>query len=282
MHITICFDRDAIRTWLKAKDGFARSNFGAMLCGQRQLRIDTGFRADEPRFRFEITDLVIANVELGIARADLRSIQQLMGNAMRPRRSHRILEESFDMDRRLAVPAGDNQFAALGEKIGAGFALDVAPDFVAAFYQGRVVCTLADGEPGNARVAVTGALFMRRGKAIDAQHPHATLGELIERGASHRAQADNDDVVAAQPRSGSFRPGRSLSQIMDIIRQRPSSPRQNWMALIPRRSGFVSSGAVRASYRLHASAMLPNTRMRRPISTSKKSFWAKKSFVSDE
>jgi hypothetical protein len=56
----------------------------------------------------------------------------------------------------------------------------------------------ADGEAGDARVAMAGALLVRRRKTIDAQNARAALRKLVERSAAHGAEADNDDVVARQ------------------------------------------------------------------------------------
>jgi hypothetical protein len=39
---------------------------------------------------------------------------------------------------------------------------------------------------------------VRRREAVDAQNTRAAFRKLVERGAAHRAEADNDDVVARQ------------------------------------------------------------------------------------
>ena len=44
------------------------------------------------------------------------------------------------------------------------------------------------------RQAVGGTEHMRNGKLLQAEHTQSATGQVVQRGASHAAQADNDGV----------------------------------------------------------------------------------------
>ena len=87
-----------------------------------------------------------------------------------------------------------NQRAIAGQQGPARGCLQLFPDLVGAQYEGHEVAAFADGLPGNARVAVRGALIVRRDEAVNSDRARAELGQLIQRRAAHRSQTDNDDI----------------------------------------------------------------------------------------
>jgi hypothetical protein len=91
--------------------------------------------------------------------------------------------------------AGEDEAAGGGHQRLAGARLELAPDGVRALHEGHVLVAFADGQPRDARVAVRGALVVRRRELVDAQHARAALRELVERGGTEGAEADDDDVV---------------------------------------------------------------------------------------
>ncbi len=84
----------------------------------------------------------------------------------------------------------------IGEQVAAGFVLDLAPELVRAHHERDVVRALADGEAGHACVAVRGAEGVRRRELVDPEDGLPAFGELVERGAAHRAQAQDQSVIS--------------------------------------------------------------------------------------
>lgn len=100
-----------------------------------------------------------------------------------------------------AKPSGlrsHHQRSAAGEELGAGFALDLPPDPVRCGDERRMGLALGDGLPRDARLAMAGAFGMGRIVAVEADRPGAARGELIERGAAHRAQTHDENIRAAR------------------------------------------------------------------------------------
>src|SRR3954469_12468935 len=89
---------------------------------------------------------------------------------------------------------GDHQKAVLHEQLFAAVALELAPDFMRAPRELRVLRTFAAGEPGDPGLAMGRAFVMRRRKLIDAEHFSSALGELVQARTAHRAETDDNDV----------------------------------------------------------------------------------------
>ena len=68
---------------------------GAMFSGERQLGAYTRFGPHEPGSRLEIAVLVVADVQLRIARPDLSRIEQFVRDFKSFRRGNGLLEEAL-------------------------------------------------------------------------------------------------------------------------------------------------------------------------------------------
>ena len=73
--------------------------------------------------------------------------------------------------------------------------LELAPERVSSAQQGDVGRMLVVRHADDAGAAVVGAAIVRHGEPLEAEHAEAAAGEVVQRGAAHRAEADHDDVV---------------------------------------------------------------------------------------
>src|SRR5687768_933512 len=76
----------------------------------------------------------------------------------------------------------------------AGGRFNLTPEFVRPQGEGNVFFAFAYGLPCDAAVAMRRTHGVWRAELIDAENATALLRELIDGGASHRAQAENNDV----------------------------------------------------------------------------------------
>ncbi len=173
-------------------------DLGAEVFGDRQLRIDAPFGPDEAGARLVVRGLVAVQVELGKAGGHLGRIKALVGNAVVVRAGDRRGEEIVAMVA-CGAPARrlDDEPAALGEEVLAGFGLELTPDRVGTPDERRVVHPLPDRLTRDSGVAVRRAVHMRRRVAVDAQRRRTEPRELVQGGCAGRAEADDDDVRRA-------------------------------------------------------------------------------------
>src|SRR4051812_4650074 len=131
---------------------------------------------------------------------------------MQPRGGLDVGEElrAADAVNLAAVPARDEQAAALLEQPRPGLALQFAPDRVRALRQRRVVDAFADGGAGDAGLAMGRAEPVRRLKAVDAEHVAPRLGEMQHGGTADRAAADHDHIKLWHTGSARWRRLRSF------------------------------------------------------------------------
>src|SRR3989304_2286960 len=73
--------------------------------------------------------------------------------------------------------------------------LKITPQRVGSLDQGDIGWIFEVGLPDDAGPAVRGAAVMGGGELLEAQHPEAAAGEVMRRGAPHRAQAQNNYVI---------------------------------------------------------------------------------------
>lgn len=177
-----------------------------MPSGQRQLRGDAGFRADEPADTIDIGPLVVAYREGGVSGPDLRGIETLECDPGLPCDPLGRAEEVFAVmgfgGRRTAdddQPVLGQQFLACAELV-----LDLAPDLVGAPRECGVGRTFAAGYAGDPGLAMARAERVRRLEAVDAEHAGAALRELVGRGGAHGTEPEDDDVESFRhvPRHG--------------------------------------------------------------------------------
>src|SRR5215831_19301102 len=145
----------------------------------------------------EITDFVVADVELWKARADRARIEHLVRDSELRGGGDGVFVESFDMGEGGPFRARDHEAAVGGQQAGARLMLDLAPDFVSAHHQRRQMIALADRKPCDARVAMGGAVRVRRRVRVEREHARATLCELKGGGAAHRTQPEDNGVMTA-------------------------------------------------------------------------------------
>ena len=81
------------------------------------------------------------------------------------------------------------------EELFAGLGLELAPQLVGSPEQRHVVGVLEVGEPDDPRQAVRRAVLVEQVEALEPEDALSAPGEVIERGASHPADSDHDDVV---------------------------------------------------------------------------------------
>jgi hypothetical protein len=81
-----------------------------------------------------------------------------------------------------------------------GLRLELAPELVRAPHQRDVGRVLEVREADDARQAVRGAVLVRDVEALETEDALPAAGEMVERGAAHSADPDDDDVVPLHPR----------------------------------------------------------------------------------
>ena len=94
---------------------------------------------------------------------------------------------------RIAVAALDDPGDV--EELLAGLGLELAPQLVGAPQQRHVVGVLEVGEPDDPRQPVRRAVLVEQVEALEPEDALSAPGEVVERGASHPADSDDDDVV---------------------------------------------------------------------------------------
>ncbi len=188
-------DRHAACGGLEAPHRLVAVNFGAMTFRRLEVRADARLGSQKARLRFEISPLVVGNVERRKAPPDLAGVENFVRNSVGLRSRERVGEEIGDMHDRRPRAARDEQPAVRSEQRCTGFALEVAPQRMRANGERCVVGAFADRETRYARVAVRRAESMRGRVAIDAEGAVAALAEVMERRAAHRAQTENDRAV---------------------------------------------------------------------------------------
>jgi len=156
----------------------------------------------KPLTRVEVSLVAVAGGEGGVAPAQRRAVEPLVGEAGLVGGVDGGGEESrHAVAGRAFARSGQHQQAVLGQQLDAGLGLERAPDLVAARGEGRVFRPLAAGDAGDAGVAVRRAEGMRRIVLVDAQHPRAALRQLVGGGGAHRAQPENDRVDCVRHRT---------------------------------------------------------------------------------
>src|SRR5271169_631153 len=93
-----------------------------------------------------------------------------------------------------------NQRAITGEQTAARRRLQLFPNLVGAQHQGHEVAAFADGLASNAGIAMRRSLVVRWVEAVNADHACAQLGQLVKRGAAHRAQTNDYDIGGVRHR----------------------------------------------------------------------------------
>ena len=88
----------------------------------------------------------------------------------------------------------ENETPAAHHQAAASHRFNLLPDLIGAQHQRHKYLAFTDRLARDASIAVRGALIVRRREAVDADATRAQLGSLIQRGAAHRAQADDEDV----------------------------------------------------------------------------------------
>ncbi len=88
-----------------------------------------------------------------------------------------------------------HQHAALLEQGFAGQCFKLAPDAVRIAHQRQVLRPFAYRQPGDARITMAGTQRVGRCVLVDPQHIRAFSGQLIKRGGTHRAKAQNGHVT---------------------------------------------------------------------------------------
>src|SRR5204863_5783534 len=76
----------------------------------------------------------------------------------------------------------------------AGGGLELAPEPIGMAHQRHITGVLEIAEPDHAGQAMRGAAVMAGLEALDAEDANAPFREMVERGASHRAQPDDQDI----------------------------------------------------------------------------------------
>src|SRR6476659_1102652 len=121
----------------------------------------------------------------GKALRDLGSVQHLVADVVLRARAKDAVEDAvaaFDDPRHM-----EELFIRLG--------FELAPQLVGSLEQRHVVGMLEVGEPDDPRQAVRRAMLMKQVEALESERALSAPGEVIERGASHPADSDHDDVV---------------------------------------------------------------------------------------
>ena len=134
---------------------------------------------------------------------DLAAIEDRVIDPPRLCRGDGRLEElRHAVARRDLARAGDDQDPVLAQQRQAGPGFQRFPDLVRALGERRVLRTLAAGQARDAGVAVRRALLVRRMELVEPEHRGAADRELVAGRRAHRAQAENDDVMARHRLAG--------------------------------------------------------------------------------
>jgi hypothetical protein len=128
--------------------------------------------------------------------------QSVSGEAAMQRRAvHHFVRQAVQLARPEGAPehhaAGRPSIDAPGdvEEPLARQRLQLAPQLVRPPEKRDVGRMFPVGEPDDAGEPVRGAVLVDQVEALQSQHPKAPAREVIERGAPHAAEAEDDDVV---------------------------------------------------------------------------------------
>ena len=191
--------------------------------GQRGLdvRDDAPLGEEEPAVGLEHRQRVRLQPVGGVAPRHLGGVEHLVPQPVLLARAERAGEDH--LLRRAGVDrAGHVQQLLSGRR------LQLAPQLVGAAQQRHVVDVLVVGEPDDPRDAVRRALLVRNVEPLEAEHSPAAARQVVERGAAHAADADDDRVVALAAhadtleRCSRLRPVASLST--SIVRGSMTTP----------------------------------------------------------
>src|SRR5690606_27294333 len=96
----------------------------------------------------------------------------------------------------LATRRAYHECAGTVEQDGVGLGLELGPQFVRPPHDGYVERMLVYGLTSDAGSSVRGAECVRWGVPIEANHAHSAPGQMVERSAAHRPEADHNHVGA--------------------------------------------------------------------------------------
>jgi hypothetical protein len=164
------------------------AHVGAVAPRQLKMGRDAGLLLENAGVRFTDRDEVIGEAEAGEADGHLGGGEIVMSQAMRAGGGE-------DAPDQRAVRRADGQPAGDSQEPPAAGRLEIAPEDVGALDQGHVLGRFEVGLTDGSRSAVGGTPGVARLVRIQPEHPSPALGDMKGRGAAHRAEAEDDDVI---------------------------------------------------------------------------------------
>src|SRR5712691_21994 len=229
-------DGHAVAVGAPRRDRLAGPQLGPTAPGEPEGGLDASLRPEHARPRLEQAHGVVGRSEAGEPPADLG------------RREHLVLETVFERapprtgEKHAALRSGHDT-AGLPQEPAARLLLELRPALVGPAQQGHVAGMLEVGFADDPAAAVGRAHRVGRREAVEPEDAPSAARELPHRRASHRAEADDDDVRRGHDAAqGRFRMMAStVSWARASWKRFRTSSTLGWLCVMPSRVALSSS-----------------------------------------
>jgi hypothetical protein len=184
-------DGDSIAARFPSDHRLVEAKSGAVFGGDFEMGLDGELRKETSSAGFPDGDHVVGWLEDWKAASQFGGGKDLVGEFV-------LLGAALRADEEDAVGRADHQAAGLLEELSAGGFFQVGPQLIGALDERHVERVLEIGLADDAGQAVRGTEIVRRFEAIKTQDALPARGEVIGRGAAHRAEAGDDNIVGVQ------------------------------------------------------------------------------------